>query len=152
MSKIKRSYVPDLTDEEEAQAQAAIAADPDNPELTGEELAAMRPASEALPSALYEALTKRGRGRPPVENPKRAVKLRIDPDVLDAFKATGPGWQTRINDTLRAAAQGGALSRATVAHGAKSAAGSALTQSTGKGRARPAERAATTPKGRREAS
>jgi uncharacterized protein (DUF4415 family) len=27
--------------------------------------------------------------------------MRIDPDVLDAFKATGPGWQTRINDALK---------------------------------------------------
>ena len=42
-------------------------------------------------------------GRPPSENPKVALKLRIDPDIVDYFRATGPGWQTRINDTLRKA-------------------------------------------------
>jgi uncharacterized protein (DUF4415 family) len=42
-------------------------------------------------------------GRPRSENPKVALKLRIDPDVVERFRATGPGWQTRINDTLRKA-------------------------------------------------
>ena len=42
-------------------------------------------------------------GRPPSENPKVALKLRIDPDIVDYFRATGPGWQRRINDTLRKA-------------------------------------------------
>src|SRR3954447_6797952 len=44
-------------------------------------------------------------GRPRSENPKMALKLRIDPDVVEHFRATGPGWQTRINDTLRRAAK-----------------------------------------------
>lgn len=44
-------------------------------------------------------------GRPPSANPKQALKLRIDPDVVEYFRATGPGWQTRINDTLRKAAK-----------------------------------------------
>src|SRR5947209_4531947 len=44
------------------------------------------------------------RGRPPAgERPKEAVKLRISPDVLDYFRAGGPGWQTRINATLERA-------------------------------------------------
>ncbi len=44
------------------------------------------------------------RGRPPVSGrPKQAVKLRISPDVLDYFRAGGPGWQTRINATLERA-------------------------------------------------
>lgn len=43
------------------------------------------------------------RGRPKLENAKRHVSLRLDPDVLDKFKATGPGWQSRINDALRRA-------------------------------------------------
>jgi uncharacterized protein (DUF4415 family) len=46
------------------------------------------------------------RGRPRVERPKIAVKLRLDPDVLDGFRATGPGWQTRINAALREALAG----------------------------------------------
>jgi len=46
------------------------------------------------------------RGRPPQgAAPKEAIKLRIDPDVLAHFRATGPGWQTRINEALRRAVQ-----------------------------------------------
>ncbi len=43
------------------------------------------------------------RGRPPLENPKQAVKLRLDTDVIAAYRATGEGWQTRINADLRKA-------------------------------------------------
>lgn len=43
------------------------------------------------------------RGRPPIENPKQAVKLRLDADVLTAYRETGTGWQTRINADLRKA-------------------------------------------------
>jgi uncharacterized protein (DUF4415 family) len=43
------------------------------------------------------------RGRPPLPNPKQAVKLRLDADVLAAYRATGNGWQTRINADLRKA-------------------------------------------------
>lgn len=43
------------------------------------------------------------RGRPPLENPKQAVKLRLDADVLAAYRKTGDGWQTRINADLRKA-------------------------------------------------
>jgi uncharacterized protein (DUF4415 family) len=45
------------------------------------------------------------RGRPPLENPKEAVKLRLDHDVLAAYRKTGGGWQTRINADLRKAAR-----------------------------------------------
>jgi len=41
------------------------------------------------------------RGRPPLgERPKQAVKLRLSPDVLEYFRGTGKGWQTRINEAL----------------------------------------------------
>jgi uncharacterized protein (DUF4415 family) len=43
------------------------------------------------------------RGRPPLPNPKQAVKLRLDADVLAAYRNTGRGWQTRINADLRKA-------------------------------------------------
>lgn len=42
-------------------------------------------------------------GRPPSPNPKQQVTLRLDPDVLDKFRATGKGWQSRINSELRKA-------------------------------------------------
>lgn len=44
------------------------------------------------------------RGRPPLANSKKSVTLRLDPDLIDWFRAKGPGWQTRINDALRKAA------------------------------------------------
>lgn len=43
------------------------------------------------------------RGRPPLDNPKRQVTLRLDADVLDGFRETGPGWQGRINEALKKA-------------------------------------------------
>lgn len=46
-------------------------------------------------------LTKRG--RPRLEQPKQQVTLRLDQDVIDRFRATGPGWQSRINEVLKKA-------------------------------------------------
>jgi uncharacterized protein (DUF4415 family) len=43
------------------------------------------------------------RGRPKAERPKVSTTLRLDADVLDHFRSLGPGWQTRINATLRSA-------------------------------------------------
>ena len=43
------------------------------------------------------------RGRPTLSSPKQAVKLRLDADVLAAYRKTGAGWQTRINADLRKA-------------------------------------------------
>ncbi|MFN4039921.1 MAG: BrnA antitoxin family protein [Erythrobacter sp.] len=40
-------------------------------------------------------------GRPRSPDPKQQVTLRLDPDVLDAFRSTGKGWQSRINAALR---------------------------------------------------
>ena len=47
-----------------------------------------------------EALVRRGR---PPGRTKKATTIRVDADVLAALKASGPGWQTRVNDLLRAA-------------------------------------------------
>jgi uncharacterized protein (DUF4415 family) len=48
-----------------------------------------------------ETLLRRGRGRPPLDLPKRLVSLRLDQDVIEAFRADGPGWQSRVNAALR---------------------------------------------------
>ena len=48
-----------------------------------------------------DELIRRGRGRPPLEASKKLVSLRLDPDVVERFRATGPGWQSRINAALR---------------------------------------------------
>jgi len=58
----------------------------------------MRPAAAAMPDLV--ASYRRSRGRPKVESPKTLVSLRLDAEVLRAFKAEGPGWQTRINAVL----------------------------------------------------
>jgi uncharacterized protein (DUF4415 family) len=47
--------------------------------------------------------TKPGPGRPVSINPKKQVTLRLDPDVVETFRATGKGWQSRINAELRKA-------------------------------------------------
>jgi uncharacterized protein (DUF4415 family) len=44
-------------------------------------------------------------GRPKTAAPKKSVHLRLSPDVLAWFRKTGPGWQTRIDETLRKAAK-----------------------------------------------
>ncbi len=60
------------------------------------------PNDTAAVSAYWKAATiTRGRGRPPVPVKRPTLNMRVDADVLDAFKATGPGWQTRINAVLR---------------------------------------------------
>jgi uncharacterized protein (DUF4415 family) len=45
------------------------------------------------------------KGRPPLRGrTKRQVTLRLDPDVIEKFRESGPGWQGRMNDALRKAA------------------------------------------------
>ncbi len=41
------------------------------------------------------------RGRPPLEDPKVSTTIRLSRDVIERFKADGPGWQTRIDEALR---------------------------------------------------
>ena len=87
----------------EAKIQAMIASDPDAPEITDAQLSQAKPFNETFPT-LAEKMRKTVRGRPKSENPKVAVSLRLDPEVVARFKAKGPGWQTRINEALRQAA------------------------------------------------
>ena len=77
--------------------------DEDAPELTDAELAEMRPAAEVLPPEFYALVTKRPRGRPKSADTKVPVTLRLDREVVEAFRAKGPGWQTRMNAALREA-------------------------------------------------
>jgi uncharacterized protein (DUF4415 family) len=81
---------------------APVIFDEDNPEWTQADFDRARPGAELLPPEVL-ALFGKPRDRPKTLAPKVAVKLRLDPDVLAAFKADGPGWQTRINTTLREA-------------------------------------------------
>ena len=59
-----------------------------------------KPASKALPQALQKTLDLRPRG--PQKSPtKVATTIRLSPDVMEAFKATGAGWQTRMDAALK---------------------------------------------------
>ena len=73
------------TPEEDAAITAAALSDPDALPLTGAELAQF----------------KRTPGRPRLEQPKVFTGIRLDADIVGAFKTTGKGWQTRMNDALR---------------------------------------------------
>lgn len=55
------------------------------------------------------AAIKRGRGRPSVASKRPTLNMRVDAEVLDAFKASGPGWQTRINKLLGEAVKRGLM-------------------------------------------
>jgi uncharacterized protein (DUF4415 family) len=100
MGKLSRR-INGLTDEEEAEIQRQIAADPDDFDSTDEELARAKPFAEAFPDLM--ASIRRARGRPLADDPKLPVTIRLDRDVVDKFKATGKGWQGRINAVLKAA-------------------------------------------------
>jgi uncharacterized protein (DUF4415 family) len=98
-----RRLVRTITDEEDPDLTAAATADPDNPPLTEKTWRPMRPASLARPELVARQL-RHQRSRPKAAVIKEQVTLRIDRDVLEKFRATGPGWQSRINKALRKAA------------------------------------------------
>jgi len=75
-------------------------------ELTAADMALFRPAHEVLPESLQATLGIRRRGaqRAPT---KTATTVRLDTDVLTYLRATGRGWQTRVNALLREAVEAG---------------------------------------------
>ncbi|CAN5696887.1 BrnA antitoxin family protein [soil metagenome] len=83
--------------------KTSIWTDPDDaPELTDEvfERAGLKDGDCVLRPA-QGTLTKRG--RPQLENPKLRVTLRLDSDLINRLRESGPGWQSRINEILRKA-------------------------------------------------
>jgi uncharacterized protein (DUF4415 family) len=98
MTKLRKRKI---TDREEARIQAGIASDADNPEWTEADFKKARPFAEMFPE-LAESI-KRSRGRPALERPRKQISIRLDPDVIDKFKATGPKWQSKINEVLKRA-------------------------------------------------
>jgi uncharacterized protein (DUF4415 family) len=71
--------------------------DDENPEWTDEMFAQAKPASEF---SELQGLLKSNRGRPKVQNPKKTISIRLSNDTLAYFKASGKGWQTRIDEIL----------------------------------------------------
>lgn len=79
--------------------------DPDDaPELTDDcfARAELRDGDTVLRPA-QGTLTRRG--RPRIENPKRQVTIRLDGDLIDRLRQSGPGWQSRVNAILRKAVE-----------------------------------------------
>ncbi|WP_250483290.1 BrnA antitoxin family protein [Caballeronia sp. GaOx3] len=75
------------TPEEDKAINRGIAADPDTYEVSDEQ---------------FKKMKRRGeRGRPRLDSPKVLLSVRYDADIVEAFKASGDGWQTRMNDALR---------------------------------------------------
>jgi uncharacterized protein (DUF4415 family) len=101
MPKLKVGHISPTPDEEAA-INAGIAVDPDARELDAKWFAEAKPASEVLPPEMYAALVaKRPRGRPKADETKVFTAIRLDADLLETFKSTGKGWQTRVNAALR---------------------------------------------------
>ncbi len=79
----------------------SIVFDEDNPEWTEKDFREARPAHEVLPPEVLKAFPKlRGPQKTPTKVP---VSLRLSPDVVAHFKATGAGWQARIDEALKEA-------------------------------------------------
>lgn len=76
-------------------------------ELTAADFKRARPAKEVLPKLIGKAAAERllkPRGRPKSPDVRVPVSLRIPPDVLARWKASGPGWQSRMVERLAEAA------------------------------------------------
>jgi len=81
---------PEMTDEE-------------NPEWTAEDFAKARPAREVLPEQFGTQMANemlKPRGRPRLLNPKERINIRLSHEVIEHFKASGQGWQSRIDAVL----------------------------------------------------
>ena len=89
MSKtLKPSNIRMPTVEEDREINAAAKSDPDAQPLTAKQLKAMVP-------------LKSLRGRPKSDNKKQLVSVRYSPEVIEYFKSTGEGWQSRMDNVLR---------------------------------------------------
>ena len=85
MSKRLKIEIP--SPEEDAAIDAGITADPDTYELSKSEFAQLKHV--------------RLRGRPAGSGQKEQITVRFDTEVITAFRASGAGWQTRMNNALR---------------------------------------------------
>ena len=91
MTKIKKS---------KGYRDADIKAVSDTPEITPEQFAHAKPFSDVFPVLAENMRRARGPQKAPT---KVAVQLRLDRDVVERFRASGKGWQSRINEILKQA-------------------------------------------------
>ncbi len=102
MPKLKPKTITPTPDEEAA-IRAGITTDQDTFELDDEWFAKARPTSDAHPQVVARGRRRRGRQQAPT---KEHISIRLDADLATYFRSSGPGWQTRLNDTLRQAVFG----------------------------------------------
>ncbi|HEX7386127.1 MAG TPA: BrnA antitoxin family protein [Castellaniella sp.] len=95
MPKLKAGHISPTSEEDAAITKAAMS-DPDSLPFTDDEWEAVRS-------------TVRRPGRPPVTVRRPAMTMRVDADVLEHLRASGKGWQTRVNALLRKAVKSGQL-------------------------------------------
>lgn len=88
MPKLKPGTIVPTAQEDKAIAKA-IAQDPDTVDMSSPEGSSLEPVARDRP------------GRPKMATPKVSLTVRYDVDIVNAFKAFGPGWQTRMNAALR---------------------------------------------------
>ncbi|KRA45752.1 BrnA antitoxin family protein [Devosia sp. Root635] len=89
-----------ISDKEIRAAQEPEAFDHDNPEWTEADFKRAKPAS-SLPADILKAFP---RTRGPQAAPKKVpISIRLTPEVVERFKADGPGWQSRIDEALKKA-------------------------------------------------
>ena len=77
--------------------------DSDNPEWTAADFAQAKGPEDLSEVELAAFPKTKRRGRPPAQVKKERISIRLDNDVLDKFRASGPGWQSRINEALKRA-------------------------------------------------
>ena len=101
MPQLKPDHI-DPSEEEEAEIQQQIAADPED-SANWEHRTPARPAIEVDPELVEWSRRTRGGQKAPTKVP---VYIRLDADIVEHFRDGGKGWQTRLNDTLREAVTG----------------------------------------------
>ncbi len=77
--------------------------DDDNPEWTAEDFARSQPARKVLAEQFGTPMAEemlKPRGRPRLANPKERINIRLSHEVIEHFKASGQGWQSRIDAVL----------------------------------------------------
>ena len=81
-----------------ARRKSLIDADGEVRELTAEDIAKFKPAAAALPPSLRKKLGVRGPQKAPT---KERITIRLSREVLEQFRTSGEGWQTRVDAALR---------------------------------------------------
>jgi uncharacterized protein (DUF4415 family) len=92
---------PTRSERDRGYTQADIEDVSDTPEFT---MAKAKPFAEIFPELAASAKRTRGKQTAPT---KQLISLRLDRTVIDAFKASGPGWQRRMNEALKSAVRRG---------------------------------------------